>query len=187
MSIITIIITISDEIRGFWAESSGIRGDGFHRGEVYLQDDVSHLDGEEGDHMLMIMSFILLLEWWSQRYILVCGSLNQNGLEWIGMEWIGMDWNLQQVWPLDHGMDYGWGSRETGQWWRSHSWAGESCHHHIWSCISSFVTFSQSLLSLSSSRCVLTRSSLRIRGNFFGSLVLLAWVLIYFHFHPGLS
>ena len=50
----------------------------------------------------------------------------------------------------------------------------------------SFVTFSQSLLSLSSSRCVLTRSSLRIRGNFFGSLVLLAWVLIYFHFPPGL-
>ena len=63
MSIITIIITFSDEIRGFWAESSGIRGDGSHWGEVFLQDDVSHLDGEEGDHMLKIMSFILLLEW----------------------------------------------------------------------------------------------------------------------------
>ena len=63
MSIITIIITFSDEIRGFWAESSGIRGDGSHWGEVFLQDDVSHLDGEEGDHMLTIMSFILLLEW----------------------------------------------------------------------------------------------------------------------------
>ena len=36
-----IIVIILDEIRGFWAESSGSRGDGANWGKNDFQDDVS--------------------------------------------------------------------------------------------------------------------------------------------------